>query len=50
MIGSMSLFQLCAYVAGWNKANGGDKPDAPTDDEFDAMLMASAERDAMRCG
>lgn len=43
----MSLFQFVAYVDGWNKANGDDKPNAPTDDEFDAMVMASAERDAL---
>lgn len=42
----MSLFQFSAYVQGWNKAQGGDKPAAMTDDEFDEMLAASAERDA----
>ena len=41
----MSLFQMSAYVAGWNRAQGGDKPTAPTDDEFDALLAASAEMD-----
>ena len=45
MIGEMSLFQLSAYVAGWNKANGDGKPPPPTVEEFDAMLAASAERD-----
>lgn len=41
----MSLFQLSAYVDGWNKANGDGKPAAPSDDEFEAMLIASAEKD-----
>lgn len=42
----MSLFQFSAYVQGWNKAQGGDKQEAPTEDEFEAMLVESAERDA----
>lgn len=42
----MSLFQLSAYVAGWNAANGGDKPAPPSDEEFDAMLAASDALDA----
>lgn len=41
----MSLFQFSAYVQGWNRSQGGDKPAAMTDDEFDALLMASADRD-----
>lgn len=41
----MSLFQLSACVEGWNKAHGDGKAPPPTDDEFDAMLVASAERD-----
>lgn len=48
MIGEMSLFQLSAYVAGWNKANGDGKPPPPTVEEFDALLVASAERDMRR--
>lgn len=49
-IGAMSMFQLSAYVAGWNASQGAGKPEAPTDDEFDAMLIASAERDMRGCG
>ncbi len=40
----MSLFQLSAYVAGWNKANGDGKPAPMSDDEFDALLAASDAR------
>jgi len=46
----MSLFQLSAYVTGWNKSHGDGKPEPPTDDEFDAMLVASAERDLKASG
>lgn len=44
-VGGMSLYQLSAYVAGWNRAQGDGRPEAPTDDEFERMLMASAEMD-----
>lgn len=44
----MSLFQLSAYVAGWNKAHGDGKPEPMSDDEFDRLLIASAERDLRR--
>jgi hypothetical protein len=36
----MSLWQFSACVEGWNKANGDGRPDAPTDDEFDAAVAA----------
>lgn len=41
----MSLYQLAACVAGWNKANGADKMAPPTDAEFEDMLAASAAMD-----
>lgn len=38
-VGQMSLYQFAAVVEGFNKANGGgDSTEAPSDDEFDAML------------
>lgn len=36
----MSLWQFSACVEGWNKVHGDSRPDAPTDDEFDAAVAA----------
>ncbi|MFG1247614.1 hypothetical protein [Xanthobacter flavus] len=42
----MSLFQFGAYVDGWQKAQGGAAPSAPSDAEYDAMVAASDALDA----
>jgi hypothetical protein len=43
------MWQFAACVDGWNKAHGGEpKLEAPSDDEFDAMIEASAEAEARR--
>lgn len=33
----MSLWQLAACVDGWNKAQGGGKPEAPTAERHDEL-------------
>lgn len=33
-----TIWELIAYVDGHNRANGGEKVEPPTDDEFDLML------------
>jgi hypothetical protein len=39
----MSLWQLAACVAGWNKAQGGEsQPEKMTEADFDAMLERNA--------
>ena len=36
-------------VDGWNKVHGGEpKPEPPSDEEFDAMVEQSAEREVRR--
>lgn len=41
------MWQFAAAVDGWNKVHGGEpQPEAPADDEFDAMIEASAELEA----
>jgi len=35
----MTLWQFAAAVDGWNRTHGGEeKPEPPTDEEFDEML------------
>ena len=41
----MSLWEYHAAVAGWNKAQSGDKPEPPTDEEFDQMVERSDDLD-----
>ena len=44
-----SLWQFAAAVDGWNRAHGAEpKATAPSDDEFDRMVDAAAEREARR--
>jgi hypothetical protein len=41
------MWQFAACVDGWIKVHGGEpEPTAPNDDEFEAMLEASAELEA----
>lgn len=40
-VGAMSLGQWYAVLTGWNAAHNGDKPSAPTDEEFFAAIEAS---------
>lgn len=42
----MSLWQFAARAHGYRKAHEVEKVEAPSDDEFDAMLARSAERRA----
>ena len=42
----MTLFEFHAAVAGWNRAQGEDKPEPMSADEFEAMVYADAEREA----
>jgi hypothetical protein len=43
-----SFWQFAAAVDGWNKVHGGEPtPEAPSDLDFDAMLEASAEAEAI---
>lgn len=35
---AMSVWEYSACIKGWNKAHGGDKPEPPTEDEFDKVL------------
>jgi len=45
----LSFWQFAACVDGWNTAHGGEpKPEAPSNDEFDAMIEASAEAEARK--
>lgn len=39
----MSLWDFAAAIDGVNKANGGNKPTAPTSDEFEAMKAAHGD-------
>jgi hypothetical protein len=42
-----SFWQFAACVDGWSRVHGAEpKPEPPGDDEFDAMLDASAELEA----
>ena len=42
-----SFWQFAAAIDGWNKVHGGEpKLEPPSDAEFDAMIEASAEREA----
>jgi hypothetical protein len=44
-----SFWQFAAAVDGWNRVHGAEpKPEAPSDDEFDAMIEASADAEARR--
>jgi len=46
-VDACSIYQFAACVDGWNKVHGSEpKAEAPSDDEFDAMLEASAEHEA----
>ena len=48
---NVSLDGFAAAVDGWNRVHGAEpKPEAPSDEEFDAMLEASAELEARRNG
>jgi hypothetical protein len=38
-VGDLSLGQWSAIVRAWNKSHNGNKPIAPTDDEFDLAVM-----------
>ena len=42
-VGDMSLWQFAAAIDGVNKANSGNKPQAPTADEFEAMKAAHGD-------
>lgn len=42
-VGEMSLWQFAAVVDGVNRANGGNKPSAPSVDEFEAMKAAHGD-------
>jgi hypothetical protein len=45
----LSLWQFAACVDGWNKAHGGEpEPEPPSDDDFNAMIEASADAEARR--
>lgn len=36
----MSLYQLASAIEGWAKAHGGDdKPEPPSDEDYDAMMQ-----------
>lgn len=39
----MSLWELAALVDGYNKAQGDNRPEAPTADEFEAMKCAHGD-------
>lgn len=34
----MSVWEFAACVDGWNKAHGDNKPEPPTEEEFDEIL------------
>ena len=38
MTEEQTLWELVAYIDGHNRANGGDKVEPPSDDEFDMLL------------
>ncbi|UEM17346.1 hypothetical protein J4G43_025790 [Bradyrhizobium barranii subsp. barranii] len=39
MVEDLSLWEIVAFIDGYNRANADpEKPEAPSDDEFDAML------------
>lgn len=40
-VGELSLGQWSAICRQWDKAHGDSKPDAPSEDEFEAAVMAA---------
>ncbi len=40
-VGSLSLGEYAAICRQWAKAHGDGKPSAPSEDEFDAAVMAA---------
>jgi hypothetical protein len=37
-VNDMSLWEFTACVDGWNRAHGDNKPEPPSDEEYDALL------------
>lgn len=40
-VGSLSLGEWVATVRGWNRLHGGDKADAPSEEELEAAMLAA---------